>query len=785
MSNIRINYNPYTLKTDITIDGEGIDNTSLVYVKDKRLQEWIEPRGQWEGIFQELRKVCNEKSIKIDFYGTSYDYEDMQYASKRYGEDIFDEIVLEHENKDSAKLGDQNNKIEELKKLYQELQNGPVEELKSPEILKRFENAMNSDFEIVVVAPMSSGKSTLINAILGKDLLPAVNKATTAVITRIRDNDNAKEFTVTCSDKYGNKICENEPATKKLISDLNYKKDPSDENGELPLINKMFIEGPIKNLPSDKLHAVFVDTPGGNNAQNKEHEHIMDMAINDENKSLILCVINAQNPTTNDADGILFKISNAIRQSLNGKQSRDRFIFVVNQFDKVNPAEEPYEDYIKSTILPELAKHGITEPNLFLASAEATKLIRMFNDGQELTNFDERSLNVYIDQYNDKTYPINLTDYSSLVALRKEKLAEEIEALKEKNDKESQIRIAEICSGVPAIEEAIKHYLEKYALAIKINNAHQSFMRKVKEIDTLNKCEKKWSSSKKEYEKIRKELADKMKEYKNTSKVKETIEEIGKITIHEETLYEEFAKLTGKFSSFANEKRNKIKKESAEAVISDIRSRWETLLEKSSEELISLVNKNVVQNCNNILKKYNDTVKSLDDKGLFEIGGANLKEFDDMPNIEIDTVEQMLNDDEFIDIKNEIIGTRSYEKSGFWNGVKRFFGVSSGWGTENIYDDVEYIDLKKLIQIKVGKIIYDYTQEFNKILKSILDSIEKIKKKTQRKLIQADNVISNTLTEIDEKTKDEETLKLQVEKNKEKFEWVQNFIEKVEKILEV
>ena len=50
-------------------------------------------------------------------------------------------------------------------------------------------------------------------------------------------------------------------------------------------------------------------------------------------------------------------------------------------------------------------------------------------------------------------------------------------------------------------------------------------MRKVKEIDTLNKCEKKWSSSKKEYEKIRKELADKMKEYKNTSKVKETIEE--------------------------------------------------------------------------------------------------------------------------------------------------------------------------------------------------------------------------------------------------------------------
>ena len=320
MSDIRINYNPYTLRTDITIDGNSVDDTSLVYVKDKRLQEWIEPRGQWEGIFQEFRKVCNERTIKLSFYGTSYDYEDMVYASKRYGEEIFDEIILEYENKDSANSGDQNNKIEELKKLYQELLDGPVEELKSPEILKRFENAINSDFEIVVVAPMSSGKSTLINSMLGKDLLPAVNKATTAVITRIRDNDNAPEFTVTCSDKYGNIICENEVATKDKISELNYMKDPADEKGEQALVNQMFIEGQIKSLPSDKLNTVFVDTPGGNNAQNKEHEDMMDRAINDENKSLILCVINGETPTTNDADGILAKISNAIRQSMNGKQ---------------------------------------------------------------------------------------------------------------------------------------------------------------------------------------------------------------------------------------------------------------------------------------------------------------------------------------------------------------------------------------------------------------------------------------------------------------------------------
>lgn len=46
MVNVQISYNPYILQTDLQIDGKAIeDNVSpLVYVKNKRLQEWIEPR---------------------------------------------------------------------------------------------------------------------------------------------------------------------------------------------------------------------------------------------------------------------------------------------------------------------------------------------------------------------------------------------------------------------------------------------------------------------------------------------------------------------------------------------------------------------------------------------------------------------------------------------------------------------------------------------------------------------------------------------------------------------
>ena len=44
-------------------------------------------------------------------------------------------------------------------------------------------------FEVIVVATMSAGKSTVINALIGQELLHSANEATTATITRIHDKD--------------------------------------------------------------------------------------------------------------------------------------------------------------------------------------------------------------------------------------------------------------------------------------------------------------------------------------------------------------------------------------------------------------------------------------------------------------------------------------------------------------------------------------------------------------------------------------------------------------------
>lgn len=128
----------------------------LTYVTNKRLQEWIEPKGSWPGFFKALRTSSGEKQVEIEFTGTFSDFEDLAYAKDKFG-GCFDEIKLIHKNKNTAKDADPYQKMLKLKELYQQLQDGPIEEFKTEDIQQNFDTAINSDFRIVIVAPMSSG----------------------------------------------------------------------------------------------------------------------------------------------------------------------------------------------------------------------------------------------------------------------------------------------------------------------------------------------------------------------------------------------------------------------------------------------------------------------------------------------------------------------------------------------------------------------------------------------------------------------------------------------------
>jgi len=790
MVTIQMKYNPYTVKTELLINGKEIEDkfSPLKYVDNKRLQEWIEPKGSWKGIFKTLRTSVGESRIKIDFIGTFGDFADLLYAKEQFG-NCFEEIELNHVNKDSAAAADPYEKITKLRDLYKRLQEGPIEEFKTEDIQENFENAINSDFRIVIVAPMSSGKSTLINAIVGRDMLPAVNQATTAVITEIKDNDNLEDFFVSAADKYGNVVAQNEKASKKLISELNYKKDPKDPENKEALIHLIQMEGPIPNLPSDMLNTVFVDTPGGNNSQNMEHEEMMDEAINDENKSLILYVFNGAQLGTNDSNIILQKIANSMKNSANGKQSRDRFLFVANRMDEFDVSEEPYEEVIENTILPQLASNGITEPNLFLASAQTAKLIRMVNNGEELSETEEEDMEKLVKRFNRSTRM--LPKYASLSSAEKDKLIEDAQKYaadaKEADSVKEAERLrnmaAEINSGIPAIEMAIKEYLEKYALAIKIKTVHDTFMKKVMERNMIDNCEKEWAESKESFEAVKKEIKEKREKCNDSEKLQEFKKKVKAIKLDTKSVKAEQAKINRRIDSLVGTAKETVKEDEADFILAMFKRNLEEIGEEAQVALDNALNNGVRNTCQSIVEEYAEYIKQLDSEGYFSIGSFDMKQTHDFSAFDISRVDDLLQNDKYIEECSVKVGTKRVKKRGFFAAIARIFG--GGYETRNVYEKQKVVKVKQLIQDRITEVQHSFDKEMNQAIKNTEQQVEQLKRLTNTKLDGLEKMIRDLMDEIEKMLASQKELQAKVKANAEKTAWIKEFVQEVEALLNV
>lgn len=790
MVNVQISYNPYTVKTEVIINGKAIEEkvSPLTYVINKRLQEWIEPKGSWPGIFKALRTSSGESQISIEFTGTFSDFEDLAYAKDKFGEECFSSIELIHKNKETARDADPYQKMLKLKELYQQLQDGPIDEFKTPDIQRNFDTAINSDFRIVIVAPMSSGKSTLINSIIGRDMLPAVNQATTAVITEIKDNDQFEDFLVNADDKYGNNVVRNKKATKDVISELNYKKDPNDPEGKDALIHLVKLEGPIPNLPSDVLSTVFVDTPGGNNSQNDEHEEMMDEAINDENKSLILYVFNGAQLGTNDSNIILQKIANAMQNSTNGKQSRDRFLFVANRMDEFDVSQEPYEEVISNTILPQLAANGITEPNLFLTSAQTAKLVRMVMNGEELSETEEEDLDKLVKRFNRPTRM--LPKYASLNSSAKEKLIEsaekyaaagkEAESIKEAEKNKN--KAAEINSGIPAIEMAIREYLEKYAIAIKIKTVHDTFMKKVIERNMVNNCEAEWAESQESFEAVKKELQEKKDKCDHSEKLQEFRDKVDAIKLDMNPIEAEQKKVVDKIQKLSKSAKDKVKIEEADYILSLFKHNLEAIGKDAQVALDNALNNGVRKSCQNIIDEYAEYIRELDADGTFNIGSYNIKQTKGFDAFNLEKPEDMLQD-KYLKTEKVKVGEQTDKKKGFFAAIARIFG--GGYETVGVYEDQTFVNVKQLVEDQLTEVQHAFDKEIEGAIKDTKKKVESLKSSTMTKLEGLDKLIEELVDEIDKMLVSQEELQKKVKANAEKAEWIKDFIKQVDDLLTV
>ena len=182
MAQVYVKYNPYRLETTVKVNGRDVSTDSILYkvTKGKRLQEWI---GKFPKM---LREELNTLDFSLEYCGMELDWDDFQ--------DAFEQAQKEGLVRVSAMkyiAGKSDDDInEKIVKVFEDLQEGPIDDFRDVKLTKAFESINNSIFPVNVIATMSSGKSTLINALLGRNLMPSKNEACTATITEILDIDD-------------------------------------------------------------------------------------------------------------------------------------------------------------------------------------------------------------------------------------------------------------------------------------------------------------------------------------------------------------------------------------------------------------------------------------------------------------------------------------------------------------------------------------------------------------------------------------------------------------------
>lgn len=428
MNKVFIKHNPYKLSTDIKVDGEDPKKDRKLNFEDRRLQEW----------FYELPRMLKDdyssKKFQITFHGTKLDFEDMKelipLAKKQH-------INFELEHIKGQEIEDKQEKIE---KLFQEIQSGPIDELKSSKIKDAFKSAKNKDFKVNVIATMSSGKSTLINALLGNKLMPSKNQACTAIITEIKDTDE-KIFSAKVYNKNGQEIDRCNSLTYETMQKIN-----SNER-----VSKVCIEGDIPFVNSEDISLVLVDTPGTNNSRDEAHREVTYNLLKENHEDLVLYVMNATQSGIKDDEQLLKYIGNIMKT--NGKQSRDRFIFVLNKLDAFDEEDDKVtellietKEYLEDTL-------GIENPNIYPISASTALNIRSIENikkEHELLKF--RAVTI---KFNEEEQ-LHLEKYAPLPKFIKQGIEERLKRAKERGDKMEE---ALIHTGIISLEEAIKFYL--------------------------------------------------------------------------------------------------------------------------------------------------------------------------------------------------------------------------------------------------------------------------------------------------------------------------------------
>lgn len=765
MREIFIKYNPYRIETTVTVDGKAPKQNSRLNFGDRRLQEWIEDLPKI--LFDE----CSSREFELTFQGTTPDFEDVEAMCQDAKKSEM-EIKLKHIP--AKEIADKETAIADI---FDEIQAGPFDELKQPDVVKAFTQARNSDFEVNVVATMSAGKSTLINALLRQKLMPAKQEACTATITEIKDTDTTP-FRARVYNSEGHLIQSIPDVTFDIMNSLNSNKD----------VSKVQLQGDIPFVSADDISLVLVDTPGPNNSRDPAHKAATYRMLSESSKTVVLYILNSTQLAVNDDFNLLRHVADSMR--VGGKQSRDRFIFVVNKLDEFKKGEDNIKASIEK-VRNYLHDNGIENPNIYPTSALTALNIRTILANSD----DDDDDDVYeakgkVRKFN-RNPEMHFEEYAPLTPSARGEIEGMLADARKRGDANAE---ALIHCGIVPIEMAIKMYVQKYAKTAKIKNVVDTFSKRLESAKSFETTKQEIVTNQDKQKEILATIAaikKKMADGENAKKFKSRIEsinyddEIRKLA--DGIILESQKKITAQLSS----EKGKMSRGEAEELCKQYARFADNLQAEVQVKLEDLVTNHIHKNAEKLLDEYRAKISALAED--INVGSVTVSPFEIMEGAidGLDNIEDILEDSAKTEKQYEVVGNHIeyQELFGFRRWINDTFGTNIHVDSKVVddYDWVEhaYIDGTLLSQQFFAPIQEKLYENSNNSVAYAKEQAKNIKKAFAEKFDELDMVLKQKLKDLEDCANDEKNVDAQIQKSQAKLQWLENIQAEINAVLDI